>query len=122
MKSILYSLFLALLFTSCTRKEEVDIIVYNAKVYTVNSKFDTVEAFAVKNGKILALGKSDDIKSKYAGKEEINADGKAVYPGFIDAHAHFYGYGQSLQTADLRETKSWDEVLKPFNRFCQNTS
>jgi predicted amidohydrolase YtcJ len=117
MKSILYSLFLALLFTSCTRKEEVDIIVYNAKVYTVNSKFDTVEAFAVKNGKILALGKSDDIKSKYAGKEEINADGKAVYPGFIDAHAHFYGYGQSLQTADLRETKSWDEVLTRLTDF-----
>jgi predicted amidohydrolase YtcJ len=119
MKSILYSLFLAILLTSCTRKEEADVIVYNAKVYTVNNKFETVEAFAVKNGKILELGKSDDIKSKYAGKEEINADGKAVYPGFIDAHAHFYGYGQSLQTADLRETKSWDEVLKRLTDFAK---
>jgi len=119
MKSILYSLFLAILFSSCTRKEAVDVVVYNAKVYTVNNKFETVEAFAVKNGKILALGKSDDIKSKYAGKEEINADGKAVYPGFIDAHAHFYGYGQSLQTADLRETKSWDEVLTRLTDFAK---
>lgn len=119
MKSILYCLFFALLFTSCAKKEKVDVIVYNAKVYTVNSKFDTVEAFAVKNGKILALGKSDEIKSKYAGKEEINADGKAVYPGFIDAHAHFYGYGQSLQTADLRETKSWGEVLTRLTDFAK---
>lgn len=119
MKSILYSLFLAILFSSCTRKEEADVVVYNAKVYTVNNKFETVEAFAVKNGRILALGKSDDIKAKYAGKEEINADGKAVYPGFIDAHAHFYGYGQSLQTADLRETKSWDEVLKRLTDFAK---
>ena len=119
MKSILYSLFFSLLFTSCTKKEKVDVIVYNAKVYTVNSKFDTVEAFAVKNGKILALGKSDDIQAKYAGKEEINAQGKAVYPGFIDAHAHFYGYGQSLQTADLRETKSWDEVLARLTNFAK---
>jgi len=119
MKSILYSLFFSLLFTSCTKKEKVDVIVYNAKVYTVNSKFDTVEAFAVKNGKILALGKSDDIQTKYAGKEEINAQGKAVYPGFIDAHAHFYGYGQSLQTADLRETKSWDEVLARLTNFAK---
>jgi len=119
MKSILYSLFFTLLFTSCTKKEKVDVIVYNAKVYTVNSKFDTVEAFAVKNGKILALGKSDDIQTKYAGKEEINAEGKAVYPGFIDAHAHFYGYGQSLQTADLRETKSWDEVLTRLTDFAK---
>jgi len=119
MKSILYSLFLAILFSSCARKEEADVIVYNAKVYTVNNKFETVEAFAVKNGKILELGKSDDIKSKYTGKEEINANGKAVYPGFIDAHAHFYGYGQSLQTADLRETKSWDEVLKRLTDFAK---
>ncbi|MBB6236206.1 hypothetical protein HDC90_000812 [Pedobacter sp. AK013] len=119
MKSILYSLFLALLFTACSKKEEVDVIVYNAKVYTVNSKFDTVEAFAVKDGKITALGKSDDIKSKYVGKEEINAEGKTVYPGFIDAHAHFYGYGKSLQTADLRETKSWDEVLARLSDFAK---
>ncbi|WP_029279965.1 amidohydrolase [Pedobacter borealis] len=119
MKSILYSLFLAILFSSCARKEEADVVVYNAKVYTVNNKFETVEAFAVKNGKILELGKSDDIKSKYAGKEEINAEGKSVYPGFIDAHAHFYGYGQSLQTADLRETKSWDEVLARLSNFAK---
>jgi len=119
MKSILYTLFLALLLTSCSKKEAVDVIVYNAKVYTVNSKFDTVEAFAVKNGKILALGKSDEIKGKYNSKEEINAEGKAVYPGFIDAHAHFYGYGQSLQTADLRETKSWDEVLARLTAFAK---
>ena len=119
MKSILYSLFLVILLTSCSRKELVDVIVYSAKIYTVNSKFDTVEAFAVKNGKILELGTNDDIKSKYAGKEEINAGGKAVYPGFIDAHAHFYGYGQSLQTADLRETKSWDEVLKRLSDFAK---
>ncbi|QNR83575.1 amidohydrolase [Pedobacter riviphilus] len=119
MKSILYSLFFILLLTSCTKKEKVDVIVFNAKVYTVNSKFDTVEAFAVRNGKILALGKSDDIQTKYTGKEEINAEGKTVYPGFIDAHAHFYGYGKSLQTADLRETKSWDEVLARLSDFAK---
>ncbi|MGM9474907.1 amidohydrolase [Pedobacter sp. GSP4] len=119
MKSILYSLFVALLFSSCTKKEEVDILVYHAKVYTVNAGFDTVEAFAVNNGKILALGTSNDIKGKYKGKEEIDAAGKAVYPGFIDAHAHFYGYGQSLQTADLRETKSWAEVLTRLTDFAK---
>jgi len=119
MKPILYSLLLTLLFTSCSKKETVDVIVYNAKVYTVNSKFDTVEAFAVKGGKILALGKSDEIKGKYTAKEEVNASGKAVYPGFIDAHAHFYGYGQSLQSADLRETKSWDEVLARLTEFAK---
>jgi len=119
MKSLLYFFFLVLLFSACSKKEEADSIVYNAKVYTVNTNFDTVEAFAVKDGKILALGTSHDIKTKYKAKEEIDADGRAVYPGFIDAHAHFYGYGQSLQTADLRETQSWDQVLQRLSEFAK---
>ncbi len=116
---MLCGLFLALLFASCTKKEAVDVMVYNAKVYTVNAGFDTVEAFAVKDGKILNLGKTSEIRGKYEAKEEINAEGKVVYPGFIDAHAHFFGYGQSLQTADLRETKSWDDVLNRLVAFAK---
>ncbi|RDC54898.1 amidohydrolase [Pedobacter chinensis] len=119
MKSYLCTLFLAVLLSSCNKKEQADVIVYNAKVYTVNDKFDTVEAFAVKDGKILALGSSQDIQAGYTAKEEINAEGKSVYPGFIDAHAHFFGYGQSLQTADLRETSSWDEVLQRLTDFAK---
>jgi len=116
---MLYSLFVALLFASCSKKEAVDVIVYNARVYTVNTRFDTVEAFAVKGGKILSLGNTSEIRNKYNAKEEVNAAGKAVYPGFIDAHAHFFGYGQSLQTADLRETKSWEEVLSRLVTFAK---
>lgn len=116
---MLCGLFLALLFASCTKKEAVDVMVYNAKVYTVNAGFDTVEAFAVKDGKILNLGKTSEIRDKYQAKTEINAEGKVVYPGFIDAHAHFFGYGQSLQTADLRETKSWDDVLNRLVTFAK---
>lgn len=95
------------------------MIVYNAGVYTVNSNFDTVQAFAIKGGKILALGKTDEIRNKYNAKEEIDAAGKTVYPGFIDAHAHFFGYGQSLQTADLRDTKSWEEVIQRLTDFAK---
>ncbi|RYD71517.1 MAG: amidohydrolase, partial [Sphingobacteriales bacterium] len=119
MKSLLYALSLLLLFSSCRKKEQADLIIYNAKVYTVNNQFDTVEAFAVKDGKILAIGSSKDIQAKYQSNEEINADGKSVYPGFIDAHAHFFGYGQSLQTADLRDTKSWEEILERLTTFAK---
>ncbi|MCX2573208.1 amidohydrolase [Pedobacter sandarakinus] len=119
MKSFLYLLSLAFLLSSCGKKEEADVLVYNANVYTVNSKFETAEAFAVKGGKILAIGTSKDIQARYKAKEEINADGKAVYPGFIDAHAHFFGYGQSLQSADLRDTKSWEEVLERLVSFAK---
>ena len=119
MKSLLCVLSLVLFFSSCGKKEQADLIIYNATIYTVNDQFEKVEAFAVKDGKILGLGSSKDIQSKYEAKEEVNADGKSVYPGFIDAHAHFFGYGQSLQTADLRDTKSWDEILERLKAFAK---
>src|SRR5205085_1448104 len=43
--------------------------------------------------------------------------GKFIYPGFIDAHAHFVGYGNSLQRVNLVDTKSWDEVLERTKKF-----
>ncbi len=119
MRPFLNAAIFILFLSSCGSKKQVDVIVYNAKVYTVNAKFDTVEAFAVKDGKILQLGKTEEIRKLYQAKDEIDANGKAVYPGFIDAHAHFYGYGKSLQTADLRETKSWDEVLQRLTTFAE---
>lgn len=108
----------AAMLTSCTGKK-ADLIVYNAKVYTVNDQFDTAEAFAVSDGKIVAVGNSEDIKKQFSATESIDAEGKSVYPGFIDAHAHFYGYGESLQTADLRETTSWKDVCARLVAFAK---
>ncbi|GAB3199558.1 putative amidohydrolase YtcJ [Pontibacter aydingkolensis] len=95
-----------------TGTEQADLIVYNGTVYTVNDNFDTAEAFAVKDGKIIAVGTSEDIRGKYKAAEELDAEGKAVYPGFIDAHAHFYRYGLALQSADLVGTESFKEVVQ----------
>jgi len=104
------------ILSGCSQKK-ADLILYNGQVYTVNEKFDVVEAFAVKDGKILATGSTDAIRSAYSAPESIDLEGKAVYPGLIDAHAHFMGYGQSLQSADLRDTKSWAEVLDRLREF-----
>lgn len=119
MKSFIYALLSVAVLASCGKKEQADLVVFNAKVYTVNSKFDTAQAFAIKDGKILAVGNTDDIKRQFEANENIDALGKAIYPGFIDAHAHFFGYGQSLQTADLRETKSWEEVIQRLTDFAK---
>src|SRR5438067_1709900 len=86
---------------SCKSTTAVDTIVYNGVVYTIDDQFKTVQAFAVKDGKIVATGSDEEILKKYESKEEIDAKGQAVYPGFIDAHAHFLGYGQSLFMVDL---------------------
>ena len=99
-------------FVACQSKTAVDLIVYNATIYTVNEKFEKAEALAVKNGKLLAVGSSSDIRKKYAGKQEIDAQAKFIYPGFIDAHAHFYGYAQNLLQADLTGTTSFNQVIQ----------
>jgi predicted amidohydrolase YtcJ len=109
-------LALTALFISCNSQKEVDLIVHNAMVYTVDDNFSVVEAFAVKDGKILETGSSKDILKKYKGKI-LDVEGKAVYPGFIDGHSHFYGYGEGLQQADLVGTKSWVEILEKLQQF-----
>jgi predicted amidohydrolase YtcJ len=126
MRSLFVLLALFISFLSCnSSKIAVDLIITNAKAYTVNDRFDMAEAVAVKDGKIVAVGKNDDILSKYEAKITENAQGKALYPGLIDAHAHFYRYGEGLQTCDLTDTKSWVEIIERVKVFssknAQNT-
>jgi predicted amidohydrolase YtcJ len=112
MKKILALLTISLLIISCNQKNMVDVIVTNAKVYTVDNEFSIAESFAIKDGKFVEVGTSNEILSKYKSKQVIDLNGKFVYPGFIDAHSHFFGYCMSLLQANLRGTKSFDEILE----------
>ena len=110
-------LVMLLAFTSCHTKQAVDLIVHNGKVYTVDSAFHTAEAFAVKDGKIIAVGKNDDILTSYRADSMVDAHGDAVYPGFIDAHPHFVEYGRSLFEVNLYDCHSWDEAIARIKAF-----
>jgi predicted amidohydrolase YtcJ len=114
---IIFSAFIPFIIFSCSQKEKVDLLIYNATIYTVDSSFSTAEAMVVKDGKIVATGKTAELLEKYDAKEKTDAQGKFIYPGFIDAHAHFVGYGNSLQRVNLVETKSWEEVLERTKKF-----
>jgi len=93
-------------------KQKVDMIVYNAIVYTVNEEFAKAEAFAVNDGRFLAIGTSKEILNLFESDTTLNAFGMAVYPGFNDGHCHFYGYGENLiRYADLSGIQSFAEVL-----------
>jgi len=98
------------LFSSCIN-QRVDLIVHHAQIYTVNENFASAEAMAVQDGKIVAIGTNDDILKEYKSDSLVDAKGAAVYPGFIDAHAHFLGYGQSLYAVDLMFVPSWEEAI-----------
>ncbi|HRV54436.1 MAG: amidohydrolase [Flavobacteriaceae bacterium] len=113
-----YIFLLALVAFSCqNEKEPVDTIVFNAKIYTVNDNFDTAEAFAVKDGKFVEVGTSQAIQEKYQALKNVDAQGQAIFPGLIDAHAHFLSLGQFLQQVNLVGTTSFDDMMKRILDF-----
>ena len=94
-KLVLVSILLSTLY-SCKFRQKVPLVVHHAKIYTADDKFTTAEAMAISEGKILAIGTNDDILKEYEGEEEVNAAGKTIFPGFIDAHCDFTGYATDL--------------------------
>jgi predicted amidohydrolase YtcJ len=119
MRKLTY-LLLIMFFSGCTKMRNVDLIIYNATVITVDSNFSIAESFAVNEGLIVATGTTKEILAKYRSENKLDLKGKFVYPGFIDAHCHFYGYGTNLQRADLEGAKSFDEVLEKLHNFYHN--
>lgn len=124
MKNLAVLLFAVLLISCAEEKKAVDLIVFNAQIYTVNDAFDTAEAFVVTEGKIVEVGTSKDIQKKYAAAESFDAEGKTILPGLIDGHAHLYNLGISMQRVELTGTSSAAEVLERLVAFQQekNTS
>ncbi len=95
------------------QKTNVDLIVTNARIYTVNDSFDIVEALVVNNGKFVATGTSEEIMTNFSSDKIVDANNKFIYPGFNDGHSHFLGYGLSVtKYANLVGTGSYDEVIE----------
>ncbi len=112
MRTSLLFLVFAVLITSCQSKKTADLLIYNATIYTVDSQFSKAEAMAIADGKILATGPKAELTNIFSFKDSLNAEGKYIYPGFIDAHAHFAGYAQSLTEINLFNTTSWDSIIE----------
>jgi len=123
MKHLLSNLFLIItlvFMNACYYTESADLLIHNAKVYTVDANFTIAEAMAIKNGRIIDLGPNNELKNRYNAKKEIDAKNRPIYPGFIDAHCHFLWYGNSFFQVDLTGTASWEEVLERTLTFSKN--
>ena len=73
---------------------DADLVVWNARVYTVDARMPRAEAFAIKRGRFTAVGSNADIKG-LIGKRTQTYDARqmTIVPGFIDAHNHGGGEG-----------------------------
>lgn len=105
------------LFSCQEPKEQIDLLVLNAQIYTLDANVQTAEALAVSNGKILDVGSTAQLTKKYEAAQTLDAEGKALFPGFIDAHAHFYNLGVQQQQAELSDTQSVEEILEILKKF-----
>lgn len=89
-----------------------DLIVTNARVYTADETHPLAEAFAVRGGRVVFVGsKREADVLKGAATRVLDAAGRTVIPGMVDAHAHFGGLAQTLSAVDLTGTHSYDEVI-----------
>ncbi|WP_288341697.1 amidohydrolase family protein [uncultured Roseivirga sp.] len=103
---------LILLLSACSSGEKADSIFYNGSIYTVDDSNPQVEAVAVKDGMIMAVGSSSDIM-KYQGDETemVDLNGQTMTPGFIESHAHMMGVGYNKLELDLMYVKTYDELV-----------
>jgi len=89
----------------------VSLIVYNAKIYTIDSSFNQVEAMAIAGGKIIATGTTESILKQFESDSIIDARGNTIFPGFIDAHCHFTGFANDSWKCNLVGTTSFKDVI-----------
>lgn len=117
---IIPELVLILFLFSCGASGKADLIIHHAKIYTVDSAFSVVEAMAVKDHRIIATGTNNDILDKYESAQIIDAGGKTILPGFIDAHCHFTGFATDMWKCELGGTTSFAEIIEKVKAYSKN--
>lgn len=92
---------------------EADLILQNARIYTVDSTRPWAEAVACANGVVIAVGSTDDVAGLAGPNTElIDAGGRLALPGLTDAHVHFLNYAIRQQEVNLFGVRDFEEVLR----------
>jgi predicted amidohydrolase YtcJ len=90
-----------------------DLILRGGKIVTLDPARPEAEALAARDGRIVAVGTSQEIeKLRGPATEVVELEGRLAIPGFIEGHGHFVGLGHSLLIVDLRDARSWHEVVE----------
>lgn len=112
--------FLSLTPYAETKPSTADVILLHARIYTVNPTQPWAEALAIRDGKIIAVGKEDEI-SHYRGTSTkvIDAKNRLVLPGFTDCHVHFMDGSFSLQQVNVESAKSLAEVQQQIRAYAK---
>ncbi len=120
MPYLLFTL-LMLLLAAAPARAQADLVLHDARIYTMNPDQPEAEALAVRAGRLLMVGSNEEVLEAYPKAERVDAEGRAVVPGLIDAHVHLMGLGESMLQADLVGTASKEEVVERLEAFAEES-
>jgi predicted amidohydrolase YtcJ len=97
--------------------QPADLVLRNGKIVTMNQSVPQAQAIAVRGGKIVALASDSDIRKQIGpGTRIVDLHGMLAIPGFIEGHGHFTGVGEFRMGLDLREARTWDDIVAQVAR------
>jgi len=111
---------LAALGATVSLCQPADLVLRNGKIVTMNAAQPAAQAIAVRGDKVAALGSNAD-SAKWIGPQTkvIDLHGQLAIPGFIEGHGHFTGIGEYRLGLDLREARTWDQIVAQVARAAQ---
>jgi predicted amidohydrolase YtcJ len=119
---IAFLLFTLPLSLGAQSQPAADLIVRNAKVWTVDKNQPTAQAVAVLGDRIVAVGSNSEVEAWHGTRTRIiDAAGKLLLPGFNDAHVHFVDGGLALDSVQLNDATSVTEFARRIGERAQRT-
>jgi predicted amidohydrolase YtcJ len=121
----LFKLLLAVsacISSSAQSHPSADLVITNAKIWTVDKAHPRAEAVAVIGDRIVAVGSNSEIDGwRDSRTKVIDAQGKLLLPGFNDAHVHFVSGGAQLDQVDLKDASSPEEFARRVGEQAKKT-
>ncbi len=120
-KILLLTLLCLVIAAQVFPKQEPDLVILNAKIFTGTGKKVRDGGIAIRDGRIIAVDKTYKIRDKMVRTtRRIDANGRLVIPGFNDSHTHFMAIGNLFSSVDLKDVRDPAEIpqkLRQYVRF-----
>src|SRR6185369_2851247 len=121
-KRVVFLLFACAASAFAQSTPAADLIINNAKVWTVDPARPNAQAVAVLRDRIVAVGSNAEIEHwRGAATRVIDARGSLLLPGFNDAHVHFISGGAALEQIDLKSTTTKEGFIKKVAEYVART-
>jgi len=105
------------LIVAVAAAQPAELVLLNGKIATMNPAQPTAQALAARGGRIIALGSTADVQPLIGAHTRVlDLHGQLAIPGFIEGHAHFTGIGEYRLGLDLREARTWDDIVAQVAR------